>query len=120
MRLATSGSRGVIWRANPRGTQEFRRPGGPRERGDWWIRWACLNGHLHRAHVGPKSLATQEVPRNRLERPCPRHQPLPVNHLLADVIREYLASAKVIKRSYRNDERYGATWIERLGRRRLE
>ncbi len=120
MKLATSGSRGVIWRASPRGTQELRRPDGRRERGDWWIRWACLHDHLHRAQVGPKSLATQEVQRKRLERPCPRHQRRPVRYLLADVIREYLVAAKVGKRSFRDDERYGKAWTERLGGRSLE
>ena len=120
MKLATSGSRGVIWRANPRGTQKLRRPSGHRQRGDWWIRWACLHGHLHREQVGPKSLATQEVQRKRLEKPCPRHQPRPASYLVADVIREYLAAAKVSKRSYRDDERYGDIWIGRLGNRSLE
>ncbi|MDP3939739.1 MAG: site-specific integrase [Deltaproteobacteria bacterium] len=120
MKLATSGSRGVIWRASPRGTQELRRPDGRRERGDWWIRWACSHDHLHRAQVGPKSLATQEVQRKRLERPCPRHQRRPATYLLADVIREYLVAAKVGKRSFRNDERYGKAWTERLGSRSLE
>jgi integrase len=36
------------------------------------------------------------------------------------VIREYLAAAKATKRSFRNDERYGKTWIQRLGSRNLE
>jgi integrase len=39
---------------------------------------------------------------------------------VADVIREYLAAAKVSKRSYRDGERYGDIWIERLGNRSLE
>lgn len=120
MKLAISGNRGVIWRASPRGTQELRRPDGRRERGDWWIRWACLHDHLHRAQVGPKSLATQEVQRKRLEGPCPRHQRRPATYLLADVIRDYLAAAKVSERSFRDDERYGDAWIERLGGRQLE
>ena len=37
MKLAASGKRGVFWRANPRGSQELRQPGGARVRGDWWI-----------------------------------------------------------------------------------
>src|SRR5262249_18291893 len=93
MKLATSSSRGVIWRANPRGPQKLNRKDGRRERGDWWIRWACPHGHLHRALAGPKSVATEEVQRKRLERPCPRHQARKVNHLLADVITEYLTAA---------------------------
>lgn len=120
MKLATSGSRGVIWRANPRGSQKIRRRDGRREAGDWWIRWACPHGHLHRALVGPKSLATEEVQRKRLERPCPRRQARPVSYLVADVIKEYLAEAKPSKRYFRNDERYGKTWTERLGGRSLE
>ena len=120
MKLATSGSRGVIWRANPRGTQKLILKDGRRERGDWWIRWACPHGHLHRALAGPKSVATEEVQRKRVERPCPRHQARKVNHLLADVIREYPAAAEMAKRSFRNDKRYGKTWTERFGRRCLE
>ena len=114
---STSGSRGVIWRPNPRGTQKLLLKDGRRERGDWWIRWACPHGHLHRALAGPKSVATEEVQRKRVERPCPRHQVRKVNHLLADVIREYLAAAEMAKRSFRNDKRYGESWTERLGNR---
>ena len=33
MKLAASGKRGVFWRANPRGSQELRQPGGGRIRG---------------------------------------------------------------------------------------
>src|SRR5262245_26836311 len=120
MKLATSGSRGVIWRANPRGTQKLIIKDGRRERGDWWIRWACPHGHLHRALAGPKSVATEEVQRKRIERPCPRHQARKVNHLLADVIREYLTAAEIGKRSFRHDKRHGKTLAERLGRRTLE
>jgi len=93
---------------------------GRRERGDWWIRWSCPHGHLHRALAGPKSVATEEVQRKRLERPCPRHQARKVNHLLADVIREHLTAAEIGKRSFRNDKRYGETWTKRLGGRSLE
>jgi hypothetical protein len=75
MKLALSGSRGVYWRTNARGTQDQRNRDGKRERGDWWIRWGCPHGHLHRARVGPKSLAQREVERHRLERPCPRRAP---------------------------------------------
>jgi hypothetical protein len=53
MKLAQSGSRGVFRRANGRGSQELR--GAGRERGDWWIRWACGHGHVHRSKVGPKA-----------------------------------------------------------------
>jgi hypothetical protein len=60
MKLAKSGSRGVFWRANERGTQELRLGKEHREQGDWWIRWACPHGHLHRAQVGPKALAQRE------------------------------------------------------------
>src|SRR5215510_11109978 len=82
--------------------------------------WACPHGHLHRALAGPKSIATEEVQRKRLERPCPRHQARKVNHLLADVIREHLSAAEIGKRSFRNDKRYGETWTKRLGGRSLE
>ena len=67
-----------------------------------------------------KSLATEEVQRKRLERPCPRRQARPVSYLVVDVIKEYLAAAKVSKRSFRNDKRYGKTWTEQLGGRSLE
>src|SRR5438132_4632047 len=103
MKLAGSGSRGVIWRTNPRGSQEQRSRSAMRERGDWWIRWACPHGHLHRKLVGPKSLAQKEAERHRLERPCPERTPKATVFLLADVIRDYLADAKGRKRSYRDD-----------------
>jgi hypothetical protein len=61
-----------------------------------------------------------EAERHRIERPCPRHQPKITRHLLADVIRDYLGEAKVSKRSYRDDARYGHSWTERLGGRSLE
>ncbi len=120
MKLAQSGSRGVFFRANSRGTQETKKRDGARVRGDWWIRWACPHGHLHRALVGPKSLATQEAQRKRLGQPCPARQPKPTNYLLADVIDEYLESAKKTKRSWKNDERYGNAWKARFGARPLD
>ena len=120
MKLARSGSRGVYWRTNARGTQDQRNRDGQRERGDWWIRWSCPHGHLHRARVGPKSLAQREVERHRFERPCPTRAPKPTAFLLADVIGDYLAEAETYKRSYRDDARYGRMWTERFGARLLE
>ncbi|MBI2218947.1 MAG: hypothetical protein HYU51_16805 [Candidatus Rokubacteria bacterium] len=120
MKLAKSGSRGVFWRASERGTQDLRRPGGVRERGDWWIRWSCPYGHLHRAQVGAKSVARTEAERHRLERPCPERQPKATAHLLADVIRDYLTDAKAHKRSYRDDARFGKVWSERFAGRTLD
>jgi hypothetical protein len=99
MKLATSGSRGVLWRANPRGAQKLRREARQREVGDGWIHWACPHGHIHRELVAPKSLATEEVQRKRPEWPCLRRQARPVSNLVADVIKEYLAAARVSKRS---------------------
>ena len=119
MKLAQSGSRGVFWRLHVRGTQERKRTGKPTERGDWWIRWACPHGHLHRARIGPKSLAKEQSERRRIERPCPRRQPKPTAHLLADVITEYLAATKS-KRSHKEDARYGAVWSGRFRGRTLE
>ena len=114
MKLGASGSRGVMWRANVRGTQEVRKPGGGRERGDWWIRWACSHGHLHRALIGPKSLARGKAERHRLERPCPHHQPRPASYLLTDVIREYFEHVQGVKRTWKNDERCGKFWVGHL------
>src|SRR2546427_10766565 len=120
MKLATSGARGVFWKANARGTQDVRKPDGRRERGDWWIRWSCPHGHLHRALVGPKSLAQREAEKHRLERPCPQRQPRPTSYLLADVIREYLTDTADRKRSHKDDRRYGQAWISRFLGRTLE
>lgn len=119
MKLAHSGARGVFWRANARGTQELRTAAG-RVRGDWWIRWACPHGHLHREQIGPKSLAREESERRRLERPCPARKPKPTSYLLADVIREYLDATKDQKRSHKDDVRYGRVWSERFAGRTLE
>jgi integrase len=120
MKLAVSGSRGVFWRANERGTQDRRLSGKRVERGDWWIRWACSHGHLHRARVGPKSLANNESQRHRTERTCPARAIKPSRYLLRDVIDEYLSTTKGIKRSWKDDERYAKVWKDRLGGRALD
>jgi integrase len=120
MKLAKSGSRGVFWRSNERGTQERRLGEGRRERGDWWIRWACRHGHLHREQIGPKSLAREQAERRRIERPCPARTPKPASYLLADTIREYLADTAGRKRSHKDDARYGQAWSERFAGRTLE
>jgi hypothetical protein len=122
MKLAQSGSRGVFWRVNDRGTQEKRLGRGLRERGDWWIRWSCPHGHLHRKLilVGPKSLAQQEAERHRVERPCPARLHKPVSYLVTDVIREHLANVQGQKRSYKDDKRYGDAWSARFKGRTLD
>src|SRR5437667_8778511 len=120
MKLAESGSRGVFWRLHLRGTQQRKRSGAPKERGDWWIRWACPHGHLHRARIGPKSLAQKKAEQHRLERPCPARRAKPATHLLADVIREYLDATKNHKRSRKDDARYGDMWSERFKGRTLD
>lgn len=91
-----------------------------RPRGDWWIRWKCPHGHLHRELIGPKSKAVEESQRRRLERPCPARDAKPTTYLLGDVIDEYLKSIKPVKRSYRDDARYGKAWKARFGGRALE
>jgi hypothetical protein len=65
MKLAASGKRGVFWRANSRGSQELRQPGGGRARGDWWIQWYYALGHKHRESVGAKSVAEHAVTKRR-------------------------------------------------------
>ena len=120
MRLARSGSRGVFWRASLRGSQEVRRAEGTKERGDWWVRWACTHGHVHRALVGAKGRAQQEAERCRVERSCPKHRPKPASYLLTDVITEYLEAARGHKRSWRDDARYGKVWAARFPGRTLE
>ena len=105
MKLARSGSRGVFWRSSPRGTQERKTDEGLRQRGDWWIRWACPYGHLHRAHVGPKALAQKQAERHRLDRPCPERVVKPTRNLLSDVIDEHLSATRSIKQSWKDDAR---------------
>ena len=129
MRLAGSGNRGVFWKPNARGTQELtlrdgKRPpkGDPRrgQRGDWWIRWTCPHGHLHREQVGPKSLASKKAEGKRQDRPCPRRTVKPTHYLLADVIEEYLAATKALKRSWKDDARHGKVWTARFSGRTLD
>src|SRR5262245_20160624 len=120
MKLAKSGSRGVFWRANERGTQEQRLGKGRRERGDWWIRWACPQGHLHRVQVGPKALAQRKSERHRIERPCPLRQQRPTRVLLSDVICDYLSSVEGRKRSFKDDKRYGEIWSKRFAGHTLD
>jgi integrase len=118
MKLAASGVRGVFWKAHDRGTQILRADEG-RQRGDWWIRWECLHGHLHRKRVGPKSLAQTDSEKHRIERPCPARRPKPVPQLLTDVIAEYLEHNQS-KRSWKDDARHGKRWNERFRGRTLE
>lgn len=120
MRLAKSGTRGVFWRPSERGAQEWRRPGAPRERGDWWARWKCPHKHLHRELIGTKSDAIAASEHRRRERPCPTREQRPTAYLLRDVIADYLVSVEPVKRSYRDDARYGAAWTERFGARTLD
>ena len=97
MKAAKSGHRGVFWRGNPRGTQELRGRG----RGDWWVRWACGCGRLHRAQVGPKAVAREECERRRtrarIESWCPtreQNQRVTVKTLLALVEKDYRVNGK--------------------------
>ena len=95
MKMAKSGRRGVFWRANPQGTQELRRPGSGRERGDWWIRWFCSRGHLHREQIGAKSAAQDMAERRRnqarTEGFCltekKRDRPVPFSEIVDDYVR---------------------------------
>lgn len=113
MRQAQSGLRGVFWRSHPRGSQETRVPGG-RVRGDWWIRWTCSYGHLHREKIGPKALAEDEYHRRRTqarrEEFCPRVQRGPRPVLFEDAAKEYLEWARTDKRSWMTDQH----WLNRL------
>jgi len=52
-------------------------------------------------------------PRPKWLKPCPKHRPKPVSYLLADVIDEYLKHNKS-KRSWRDDDRHGNRWKERM------
>ena len=83
-------------------------PGSGRERGEWWIRWACSFGHLHREQIGPKALAEKECDRRRTEarrdKFCPRHLVETRPMLFEDAAREYLEWARVNKRSWRSDQ----------------
>ena len=114
MKLAASGKRGVFWRANPRGSQEFRQMGGARVRGDWWIQWYCTLGHKHRELIGSKTLAQGEAERrrtqSRVEAFCPRQQPANRPVLFQDAAKDYLEWSKAHKRSWRTDEH----WLNRL------
>lgn len=108
MRRAQSGVRGVFWRAKPNGSQERRVPGGGKERGEWWVRWMCGFGHLHREKIGPKSVAQAECDRRRTQARregfCPRVVAGPRPLLFEDAVAEYLEWAKVNKRSWFTDE----------------
>ena len=120
MKRAQSGNRGVFWRANPRGSQETKRPDRVRERGDWWVRWTCPHGHLHRERVGPKSLANKKAEGKRIDRPCPRRTAKPTHYLLVDVINDYLAATKALKHSWKDDVRHGKVWSARFSGRTLD
>src|SRR5438093_7212385 len=114
MRPAQSGVRGVFWRGNPRGGQERRRPSDGRERGEWWIRWVCARGHLHREKIGPKSIAERECDRRRTQARredfCPQRVSAVKRVPFSDAVTEYLEWAQVNKRSWETD-RY---WLKPL------
>jgi len=120
MKLSNSGSRGVYWRATARGSQVLHSPSRQRVRGEWWIRWMCSYGHLHREQVGPKSLAQRESEKRRSEKFCPRVQVRLHRPLLADVIKGHLTRRHGQKKSYRDDIRFGRNWTERFGKLALQ
>ena len=109
MKLATSGKRGVFWRPNPRGSQELRQAGS-RVRGDWWMRWTCGLGHLHRELGGAKSMAEAECERRRTQARrdgfCPRVSVPGRPVLFADVAKQYEEWSKATKRSWKRDREY--------------
>jgi len=76
--------------------------------------------HVHREHVGPKSLASKRAESKRLERPCPRRTVKPTHYLLADVIAEYLTATKALKHSWKDDARHGKVWTARFPGRTLD
>jgi site-specific recombinase XerD len=65
--------------------------------------------------VGAKSAAQRDAERHRLQRDCPERDARPNRFLLRDVVGQYLQKSRVTKRSYKDDARYGAMWIERFG-----
>ena len=62
----------------------------------------------------------QEGRRQTQDRPCPRRVVKPTHYLLKDVITEYLAATKALKRSWKDDARHGKVWAARLPGRTLD
>jgi integrase len=123
MKVAASGKRGVFWRNNPRGSQEIRRPGGARVRGDWWIRWFCTLGHKHREKIGPKSVAENECERRRLQARregfCSRLAVQGRPALFEEVAKQYEEWSKANKRSWKRDREYLGVLMRRFAGKTL-
>jgi hypothetical protein len=121
VKAARSGHRGVFWQPNPGGTQELRRPGAPRERGDWWIRYFCVHRHKHRELVGAKSAAHDMADRRRqqarTEDLCltdkKRDRPI----AFSEIVDDYVKHQETHNRPPHNDCVRIKHWKERWGDR---
>jgi hypothetical protein len=94
----TAKVRGVVWRANPNGSQTNPATKG---RGDWWVSYFCAVRHHHREKVGPKALAREEHERLRTrvrrDNYCPKRAAVArvtVAEILAAVVADYEANGR--------------------------
>jgi len=97
----------------------FERPAGS---GVWWIRYADEHGRIHREAVGRKTLARKAYQKRKNEVQERRFFPEQIGRrdvLLAEMIKDYLATAKGRLRSYQDYKRYGEYWTAALGNRPL-
>jgi len=62
----------------------------------------------------------KEAEKHRIERPCPARVTRPTRHLLSDVIDECLKATRNIKRSWKDDQRYGEAWKARFKGRTVD
>ena len=97
----------------------FERPSGS---GIWWVRYADEHGRMHRERVGPKGLAAKVYQKRKNEVQERRFFPERIGRrdvLLADMIKDYLATVEGRLRSYQDYKRYGDYWTDALGNRPL-
>lgn len=105
---------------NPRGVFE-KVPGS----GVWWVLYYDQHGKRHREKVGPKSLAIEVYRKRKSEIKEEEFFPEKVaakrrRLLLADAIRSYLEESRATKRTWKDDERYGAVWVAELGNQPMD
>ena len=92
--------------------------------GIWWVRYADEFGNEHREKVGTKTAAREVYAKRKTEVRQGKFHPEDVQRrrklLVKDAIKGYLEESRATKRTWKDDERYGAVWTTELGDKALD